>query len=99
MNRELITANRLCLATVMLRGKFSASPNHSGWTTILGQIDPGPFEEEIVAAEAEREPSLVPDWTPAPADYWKSWREECDACRPDHREFAMVEVLPVEGGS
>jgi glycosyltransferase involved in cell wall biosynthesis len=49
-----------------------------GWKTVLGQIDPGPFEEEIVAAEAEREPSLAPDWTPAPADYWKSWREECD---------------------
>src|SRR5436305_5664964 len=49
-----------------------------GWKTILGQIDPGPIEEEIVAAEAEREPSLAPNWTRAPADYWKSWREECD---------------------
>jgi glycosyltransferase involved in cell wall biosynthesis len=49
-----------------------------GWTIILGQIDPGPFEEEIVAAEVEREPSLAPDWRRAPADYWKSWREECD---------------------
>jgi glycosyltransferase involved in cell wall biosynthesis len=49
-----------------------------GWRTVLGQIDPGPFEEEIVAAEAEREPSLAPDWTPAPADYWKSWRAECE---------------------
>jgi glycosyltransferase involved in cell wall biosynthesis len=49
-----------------------------GWKTMLGQIDPGPVEEEIVAAEAEREPSLAPDWTPAPADYWKSWRAECE---------------------
>src|SRR2546430_13834006 len=49
-----------------------------GWKTVLGQIDPGPVEEEIVAAEAEREPSLAPNWTRAPADYWKSWREECD---------------------
>src|SRR5438094_5272391 len=49
-----------------------------GWKTILGQIDPGPIEEEIVAAEAEREPSFAPNWTRAPADYWKSWREECD---------------------
>jgi glycosyltransferase involved in cell wall biosynthesis len=48
------------------------------WTTVLGQIDPGPVEEEIVAAEAEREPSLAPNWTRAPADYWNSWREECD---------------------
>ena len=49
------------------------------WTTILGQIDPGPFEEEIVAAEVEREPSLALNWSRAPAGYWKSWREECDA--------------------
>src|SRR2546430_17178244 len=34
-----------------------------GWKTVLGQIDPGPVEEEIVAAEAEREASLAPDWT------------------------------------
>src|SRR5262249_25846759 len=49
-----------------------------GWRTVLGQIDPGPVEEEIVAAEVEREPSLAPNWTPTPADYWKSWRGECD---------------------
>jgi glycosyltransferase involved in cell wall biosynthesis len=49
-----------------------------GWRAVLGQIDPGPFEEEIVAAEAEREPSLAPNWRRAPADYWKLWREECD---------------------
>ncbi len=49
-----------------------------GWKTVLGQIDPGPVEEEIAAAEAEREPSLAHNWTRAPAGYWKSWREECD---------------------
>src|SRR4029453_549247 len=49
-----------------------------GWRTVLGQIDPGPFEEEIVAAEVEREPSLAPNWKRAPANYWKSWRAECD---------------------
>jgi glycosyltransferase involved in cell wall biosynthesis len=49
-----------------------------GWKTVLGQIDPGPVEEEIVAAEVGREPSLAPNWTRAPADYWKSWREECN---------------------
>ena len=50
-----------------------------GWKTVLGQIDPGPFEEEIVAAEAERESSFAPNWRRAPTDYWKSWREECAA--------------------
>jgi len=53
-----------------------------GWKTVLGQIDPGPVEEEIVADEAEREASLDLNWTRAPADYWRSWREECDAA--DH---------------
>ena len=50
-----------------------------GWKTVLGQIDPGPFEEEIVAAEAEREASFAPDWRRAPTDYWNSWRQECEA--------------------
>jgi glycosyltransferase involved in cell wall biosynthesis len=49
-----------------------------GWMTVLGQIDPGPVEEEIVAAEAGREPLLAPNWRPAPANYWESWRKECD---------------------
>ena len=61
------------------RAKLSASPNRVAGRTVLGQIDPGPFEEEIVAAEAEKEPSLAPNWRRAPAAYWKSWREECDA--------------------
>ena len=47
-----------------------------GWRTILGQIDPGPAEERIVAAEHDRVPHLAPDWTPAPAAYWRAWREE-----------------------
>ena len=50
-----------------------------GWKAILGQIDPGPFEEEIVAGEAESEASFAPNWRRAPTDYWKSWREECEA--------------------
>jgi len=49
-----------------------------GWRAVLDQIDPGPFEEEIVAAEAEREASFAPNWRRAPAGYWKSWREECE---------------------
>jgi hypothetical protein len=31
-----------------------------GWTTILGQIDPGPVEEEIVIAEHQKHPGLAP---------------------------------------
>ncbi len=52
-----------------------------GWRTVLGQIDPGPREEGIVARlYAEK---LVsggtpdPHWQPAPPQYWDDWREEC----------------------
>ena len=34
-----------------------------GWRTVLGQIDPGPAEEQR--------------WKPAPAEYSNSWRNEC----------------------
>src|SRR5436305_3412479 len=48
-----------------------------GWKTVLVQIDPGPVEEAIVAAEAARVPELAGSWHPAPAEYWAFWREEC----------------------
>jgi glycosyltransferase involved in cell wall biosynthesis len=49
-----------------------------GWRTVLGQIDPGPIEERIVAEEVARAPELAGDWKPAPPLYWDSWREECE---------------------
>ena len=49
-----------------------------GWKTVLGQIDPGPVEEQIVAEEVAREPELGATWQPAPQEYWNLWREECE---------------------
>jgi glycosyltransferase involved in cell wall biosynthesis len=49
-----------------------------GWKTVLGQIDPGPVEEKIVAEEVAREQELGAMWQPAPAVYWDFWREECE---------------------
>jgi glycosyltransferase involved in cell wall biosynthesis len=49
-----------------------------GWKTLLVQMDPGPEEERIVAGEAARVPELASDWQRAPAEYWASWRQECD---------------------
>jgi glycosyltransferase involved in cell wall biosynthesis len=46
--------------------------------TVLVQIDPGPEEERIVAEELARVPELAGEWQPAPAEYWASWRMECD---------------------
>ena len=48
-----------------------------GWRTVLGQIDPGPAEERIVAALDNTLGIKHKHWEPAPAQYWKSWRNEC----------------------
>jgi glycosyltransferase involved in cell wall biosynthesis len=48
-----------------------------GWYTILGQIDPGLWEEKMVTQEYERYPQYRADWQPAPPEYWQSWKEEC----------------------
>ena len=45
-----------------------------GWKTVLGQIDPGPAEERIVAKLHEQTAS---NWQPAPKEYWDNWRSEC----------------------
>jgi glycosyltransferase involved in cell wall biosynthesis len=47
------------------------------WTTVLGQIDPGPTEERIVAQLYE-DAGQSHLWQPAPAQYWENWRSECE---------------------
>ena len=47
-----------------------------GWTTVLGQIDPGPVEERIVERLQAAHPGVEHGWMPAPANYWRDWREE-----------------------
>jgi glycosyltransferase involved in cell wall biosynthesis len=49
-----------------------------GWYCILGQIDPGPVEEEIVLKEQSKYPGYQPNWETAPQSYWANWREECE---------------------
>jgi glycosyltransferase involved in cell wall biosynthesis len=48
-----------------------------GWRTILGQIDPGLVEEDIVRQEHIKHPEYQSTWQPAPSSYWETWREEC----------------------
>jgi glycosyltransferase involved in cell wall biosynthesis len=45
-----------------------------GWRTVLGQIDPGPAEEQIVASLDDIQTT---HWKPAPPAYWDNWRAEC----------------------
>ena len=44
---------------------------------VLGQIDAGPHEEDLVAAEHERRPAYAHDQVRAPESYWERWRQEC----------------------
>lgn len=53
-----------------------AAARQAGWKTLLGQIDPGPLEWQLVQAR-RREAGLAPEAEPS-ATYWDSWREECD---------------------
>jgi len=47
-----------------------------GWRTVLGQIDPGPADDRIVARLHES--GNGNGWQPAPSDYWRKWRRECE---------------------
>lgn len=47
-----------------------------GWRTVLGQIDPGPAEEAILSRLRAR--GSGNGWQPAPAEYWRKWRNECE---------------------
>lgn len=49
-----------------------------GYPCVLGQIDPGPEEEQLVIAEHRRYPHLAGSWQPAPALYWQHWLEEIE---------------------
>jgi hypothetical protein len=48
-----------------------------GCRTVLGQIDPGPSEDRLVARLYEQSPTYGGQWQQPPAKYWTSWREEC----------------------
>jgi len=49
-----------------------------GWTTVLGQIDPGFIEEKLVSQlQSLYGKQYHSTWASAPANYWHSWRQEC----------------------
>jgi glycosyltransferase involved in cell wall biosynthesis len=51
-----------------------------GCFTILGQIDPGPAEQRIVADVCLRRGNKMARGHLIPESYWDAWREECDLC-------------------
>jgi glycosyltransferase involved in cell wall biosynthesis len=48
-----------------------------GWTTVLGQIDPGFIEEKLVWEEYTKNSKYQSNWQPAPSQYWTNWAQEC----------------------
>ena len=58
------------------RRAFETAKRH-GWTTVLGQIDPGPVEAEIVVEEHRQRAELGARWQAPPEAYWDNWRAEC----------------------
>jgi glycosyltransferase involved in cell wall biosynthesis len=48
-----------------------------GWTTVLGQIDPGEEHFTIARRLADASPQFGPAPPAPPADYFAAWREEC----------------------
>lgn len=48
-----------------------------GWQTVLGQIDPGIYEEKLVSQECDRYSQYSSNWQPAPSEYWETWQQEC----------------------
>ena len=49
-----------------------------GWTLVLGQIDPGIQENEIVQQEHSRHPDLIKfNHSNPPSCYWETWKQEC----------------------
>lgn len=48
-----------------------------GWTTVLGQMDPGKIEEQLVIEEYNRYPDIAFGWQKIPERYWQTWQQEC----------------------
>ncbi|HEU5460205.1 MAG TPA: glycosyltransferase family 4 protein [Pyrinomonadaceae bacterium] len=55
--------------------RIFAFARERGWRTVLGQIDPGPAEEQLIAQLHEK--AKQNHWKPPPSEYWNSWRNEC----------------------
>jgi glycosyltransferase involved in cell wall biosynthesis len=48
-----------------------------GWTTVLGQIDPGPEHFRLVQEASEDRQEYGGAAEPPPAEYFDGWRDEC----------------------
>ena len=58
-----------------------AAASARGSNAVLGQIDGGPAEEQIVLDEMARYPHLHERYRAAPQNYWNEWRAQCASAR------------------
>lgn len=54
-----------------------AHARERGWSTVLGQIDPGPVEARLVE-QLYDQAGQTGVHEPIPAEYWETWRREVD---------------------
>ncbi len=69
--------NHTVFAYSYAAGEIFKFAHARGWRTVLGQIDPGPAEERIVADLQKTSDIKDSKWQPAPKEYWDNWRREC----------------------
>jgi glycosyltransferase involved in cell wall biosynthesis len=70
--------NHTVFAYSYAAGEIFKVARKRGWRTVLGQIDPGPVEEQIVAGLHKQSALKADRWEPAPKEYWDKWRLECE---------------------
>nr|WP_237440888.1 glycosyltransferase family 4 protein [Erythrobacter ramosus] len=58
-------------------GDVFAEAKRRGWRTVLGQIDPGPFEARLVA-DLYKRAGQDHAHEPIPEEYWSLWRREIE---------------------
>jgi glycosyltransferase involved in cell wall biosynthesis len=76
-NKASSNGNQAVFAYSYAAAEIFKFARERGWRTILGQIDPGPVEERIVARTREKSMLVESRWAPAPKEYWEKWRSEC----------------------
>jgi len=76
-HRQFSNGNHTVFAYSYAAERIFKFARERGWRTVLGQIDPGPAEERIVAGLHETSAIEHKHWEPAPDEYWDSWRTEC----------------------
>lgn len=72
--RDREPANSTVFAYSYAAERIFTLARERGWRTVLGQIDAGPVEEDIIAQQT---PAADSSWQRAPREYWKRWHREC----------------------